>query len=245
MISNSNTEFRTELLKSYQQQFSTSQNQSQQVFLQVLSLLLTVVVGYGFVYTNGGKMDSNIVKGLDSVLAISYAIASLIISFGMLLIFANAHAFRRDQYINAKILREAGLIGNTENDIASHLFLPQYDPAISMKVKIEEWRNYNSQRKINIIKWLFIYLDFIVSWMPNFYNILFFLLAVLHILLPVSLLVNPFDNCVFIISNNLHFPYTIAILFWFLLTSFVYFRLRKFFKRILKSYCIDIANVFI
>lgn len=109
------TETKDELLKSFHEQFAENQNHHQTVFIQFISAVFIVIVGYAIVYTNT-------IKGADFISAtkdkttgehlVSYAIIHLIGSYFLAQIILTllctltmniGYGFRRDQNVNHKI----------------------------------------------------------------------------------------------------------------------------------------------
>lgn len=228
-----NEEIQKELLVSFNQQFAENHNHHQQSFIQVLSVLLTVIIGYGYVFTNGGKMDVSNLKVNDFLLEASFLIASLIINFGLLLIINNAHAFRRDQFVVFKIRKKASLI-NDKNAI----FPPNFDPSKSLNDKTELWKQFKKNGGWKRITIPYRWAHFLVSWMPNFYNILFLVLGILKFLLLLSFLLNPFDHCElsFDFAKCIHWGHLITFIFWALGTSYIFNRLGCFRKSLENLY---------
>jgi hypothetical protein len=48
MCSDKKEEYKQELVKSFHQQFAENQNNHQSTFIQLLSIIITVIVGFGF-----------------------------------------------------------------------------------------------------------------------------------------------------------------------------------------------------
>jgi hypothetical protein len=217
-----------QLMISFHDQFAENQNHHQQSFIQVLSVLLTVIIGYGYVLSNGGDFDQE--YKVDSfLLQTAFVIASIINCFGILVILNNAHAFRRDQFVVSKIRETAGLISDDPNQNSNFIFPSNFNPSKSYLEKKKRWEKYKSKR------WFYQYdvnkrYHFAVSWMPNFYNILFLVLGILHLILFASLLLNPYDNITLDLDRDLNIGWThvFAGAIWLSTSYYVVSRVRHF-----------------
>lgn len=99
------------LLLSFNDQFSTNQNHHQSVFLQFLSAILIVLIGYGFVYVNTGSNseiftlkhvgDQPIYAAFH--LAGTYSISQFILTLLATVVVNIGYGFRRDQKVIYKI----------------------------------------------------------------------------------------------------------------------------------------------
>ncbi len=108
-------ETKDELLKSFHQQFAENQNHHQVVFIQFISAVFVVIIGYVFVYTNTSSdaMFFNVTR--DNVTGehiISYSISDLIGSYFLAQIILTllcsltmniGYGYRRDQNVNYNI----------------------------------------------------------------------------------------------------------------------------------------------
>jgi hypothetical protein len=103
------SETKDELLKSFHQQFAENQNHHQTVFIQFISAVLIVIVGYALVYTNTTSDAGifNVTRDKDQHI-VSYAIIHLVGSFFMaeltltllcILLLNIGYGYRRDQYV--------------------------------------------------------------------------------------------------------------------------------------------------
>lgn len=232
------SDLKKELLISFNQQFAENQNQHQQAFIQVLSVLLTVLIGYGYVFTNGGKLDSETIVVKDFLLEIAFVIAITINGFGILLILNNAHGFRRDQFVVSKIRQQAGLISTGGGDTNLYIFPPTYDPKESYILKNKEWLKFKQKNRITRWAQPFKWLHYSVSWMPNFYNILLLTLAIIHASILASFILNPYDTftLTFNYALNLHWYHLVAVLYWVMTTVYLINRVTYFRKRLEITY---------
>ena len=107
-------ELRKEILTSFHIQFAENQRSNQQLFLKIIGFLGAVVLGFVYVYENHGH-DLN---------KLSYAtlVSEILLSFGAGAVTIISYSFRRDQYVNAKIRKECGVIGK------NRIFPESYNP---------------------------------------------------------------------------------------------------------------------
>ncbi|MEO8948596.1 MAG: hypothetical protein ABI308_09325 [Mucilaginibacter sp.] len=101
-----------DLLRSFHEQFAENQNHHQTVFIQFISAVLAVLVGYGFVYTNTSiSADPFIViRCKEAIISYSlidlvgaYLIAQTILGLLVTLTANIGYGFRRDQFVNFRI----------------------------------------------------------------------------------------------------------------------------------------------
>lgn len=99
------------LLLSFNDQFVTNQNHHQSIFLQFLSAILIVLVGYGFIYANTDSasniFDAKISKDSTSYsvfhLIGAYTICQFILTLLATIVANIGYGFRRDQKVIHKI----------------------------------------------------------------------------------------------------------------------------------------------
>ena len=120
--------------KKFVEQFTIDQYNYQHLFTKILSIFLTVLVGYGYVFTNGYNFDLNesnttLPKVEPEILFYAFAISILILNFGILLICSLAQGFRRDQFVVQKIRLDAGL---------GQVFPNTFCPKVSISNKDQE-----------------------------------------------------------------------------------------------------------
>src|SRR3990172_6735589 len=91
-----------EIVKSFHEQFAQNQNHHQKLFLQVLAVLLTVIVGYEYIYIRIGTKSQELnitIQTLYAFLSLSFYLLSLAIA----LICNMALGYRRDQLVACNI----------------------------------------------------------------------------------------------------------------------------------------------
>jgi hypothetical protein len=227
-----NDKLKYEIMRGFHEQFADNQFKLQQSFIQVLSVILTVLIGYGYVYSNGGTFVFKDIQNYDFTLAFSFCVASLINAFGILLVLSNAHAYRRDQFVVSRIRKKVGLQSVEENDI--NIFPHYFDPAISFNQKLIQYKKSD----LKSFKRLYEFLHYQVSWMPNFYNILVFVLVAFHFGLLISLFLNPNDNFTFVFCfcYDIHWSYVLSFLAWSLLTLYLVERNNSFKRKLARLY---------
>jgi len=231
-------ELKEQLINSFHEQFAQNQNHHQKLFFQILSVIVTVTVGYSYVYTMGGKLPNPELKPSIYLLSLALIISTIVLGLSLVLLCNMAYGFRRDQYVNNRIRKHAKLIHN--ENFKDDIFPKSYDPAWSFNKKMDKYtirlKGMNFLVRITYGAWVWILKR--LSWMPNFHNSLFFMLALIQILLLISYIFNPFDNIV-LFNLNLNFDGTfiITIIAWTLLTGLVlrsqyvfYRKLKELFK---------------
>jgi hypothetical protein len=112
-IEDQKKEMQTNVLKSFYEQFATNQNHHQSLFIQIISAVLVVIIGYGIIYANTSSQakifdvtrhsDGNIVSYSIVHLIGTYAIAEFILVLLGSLILNIGYSFRRDQKVNFNI----------------------------------------------------------------------------------------------------------------------------------------------
>jgi hypothetical protein len=109
MCNDKKEDYKQELVKSIQQQFAENQNYHQSTFIHLLSIILTVIVGYGLALLNFGGTSTN--KDFHLTLfdfTIAFCIEEGILTLGFCLVVSFASGFRRYQFVNATISEKAG-----------------------------------------------------------------------------------------------------------------------------------------
>jgi len=230
-------ELKEELIKSFHEQFAQNQNHHQKLFFQILSVIVTVAVGYSYVYTMGGEIPNSDLKPSIFLLSLALIISTIVLGLSLVLLSNMAYGFRRDQFVNNRIRKQAKLIHN--KDESNDIFPKSYDPAWSFNKKQKEYSR--KLRKmffpIRITYGLWIWVLKRLSWMPNFHNSLFFMLGLIQILLLASYVFNPFDN-ILLFNFDLPFDWTfiITIIIWLILTSLVLRSQSIFYEKLKKLF---------
>lgn len=225
--------FKEELLNSFHTQFAENQNYYQKLFFQILSIIVTVMVGYSYVYTNGGKLDEKELHTSVILLSFVLIISTVVIGLSLILLSNIAYGFRRDQFVINKIREKEGLINNT--DIDKDYFPKHYDPTWSFKNKVTKYDN-----KIANMNWvtkrtwgLWILILKRISWMPNFHNSMYFMLFVIQIMIFFSYLFNPFDTItLFDLSGEISWLFIGTITIWIILNVLVIRSQRVFWNKL-------------
>ncbi|WP_108801902.1 hypothetical protein [Aquimarina sp. Aq107] len=226
-------ELKEELIKSFHEQFAQNQNHHQKLFFQILSVIVTVTVGYSYAYTMGGEIPNTELKPSVFLLSLALIISTIVLGLSLVLLSNMAYGFRRDQYVNNRIRKYAKLIHN-ENE-TKDIFPKSYDPAWSFNKKQEDYseRLKRMALPIRLTYGLWIWILKRLSWMPNFHNYLFFMLGLIQILLLVSYIFNPFDNVIlFNFSEPIEWTFLITIFVWLILTGLVLRSQSVFYKKL-------------
>ena len=164
--------YKEDLTKSFHQQFAENQNKHQSDFIQLLSILLTVIIGFGIAFLNFGSSSTNekVVLSLFDF-SLAFSVAEGILSLGFFLVISNAYGFRRDQLLNSTIRENAKITESTASD-EWKIFPDSFNPRINFNKKL------NEKRKCMMIR-----------WMPDFYVIFSITFLVLQILIGTSYLI--------------------------------------------------------
>lgn len=143
---------------SFHEQFAQNQNHHQKLFLQVLAVLLTVLVGYGYIYIRVGAEKPEFNITIETLYAFLPLLMCLL-SMASALICNMALGFRRDQLMAVNIRMIANVMRKTNEDgldsPADYFFFDSYNP----------------QDKIEVH-----------TWMPEFHMIFFLSLIILKII---------------------------------------------------------------
>ncbi len=146
-------QYKADILKSFNEQFAQNQNNHQNLFVQVVSILLTVLVGFALVTFGEGKPDSGVRISILEFSA-AFSTAEVMLLLGVSLISSLALGFRRDQLINAIIREKAKVTEDTGTLDKWKVFPTSFNPSKRYK-----------EKKHNKERYLFI------KWMPNFHSI--------------------------------------------------------------------------
>ncbi|MCY4150190.1 MAG: hypothetical protein OXF73_12755 [Gammaproteobacteria bacterium] len=97
------SKFAKKLALSFHEQFAQNQNHHQAMFVQVLAVLVTVLVGFGYAYSHLQNGSSDGDKMQPDLLYASFAISMVLLSLAIALIANMAYGFRRDQATAGRI----------------------------------------------------------------------------------------------------------------------------------------------
>lgn len=213
---------KNELLKSFHQQFAENQNHHQKLFFQILTVLVTVIFGYSFVFTSGWELTNSKINQDLFLLSFAFLVSVIVINLSLILLSNMAFGYRRDQFVVSNIRKQSGLICNKDSN--KDIFPLSYDPAWSFKQKQKGFTKI--LHKMNPIC-LFTYgfwvkLVKFLSWMPNFHSYLLFMLSLIQFLIFLSYILNPYNNIsLFDKSLELDWCFTLTLISWLLITSIV------------------------
>ena len=153
-------EFRYDLLKSFHTQFAQNQNHHQNLFIQVVSILLTVIIGFGYTLFNfksTGYSPNFSTIGIFEF-SVAFTISELILTLGVAIVSNMAMGYRRDQLMNAKIREAANITADSANNPSEKnefkIFAISYNPM----------KNYHDKHFSKNRRMFF-------DWMPNFHVI--------------------------------------------------------------------------
>ena len=167
------SKFAEQLALSFHEQFAQNQNHHQRMFVQVLAVLITVLVGFGYAYTglqNGSSDGGNAVNMEFDMLYASLMISMVLLSLAIALIVNMAYGFRRDQTTACRIRVNAGAMMAWDDSDDREIFFPA---------------GYNPVEKTDR------------CWMPEYHNIFFIaLIAIKFVLIFIVI-----DKAIFSIDS--------------------------------------------
>jgi len=105
-----------DIVKSFHEQFAQNQNHHQKLFLQVLAVLLTVLVGFGYLYIRA-NVESKEVKITSETIYVFMSLSFYLLSLSIALISNMALGFRRDQLVacNIRVMTNTMTINTNDN----------------------------------------------------------------------------------------------------------------------------------
>lgn len=227
-----------ELLKSFHEQFADNQNHHQEIFLQVISVIVTAVIGFGYVFTNGGELDENKINPSEHILSIALVLAKVLLTFGFAVLINMGLGYRRDQFVIARIRMREGILRNRISN--QNVFPAGFDPAFSLRLK--RWRLRQAGKKQGFWKWvnpvwMWENCTARLSWMPNFHNFLFMILTAIDLTMVIAFLSNPFDDVVMFDCNaKVNVPYVVASCSWLGMTIYILYRTNDYYHRLARLY---------
>jgi len=115
---NFKNDLKKEMLVGWLSQWAENQRVREQSFLKIIGFLGVVIYGYAYVYHN---------KSSDQEFSLIFIVCEFILTFGSSIILAISYNYRRDQIVNAKILKKADELGSGK------IFPESYDPCYSFK----------------------------------------------------------------------------------------------------------------
>lgn len=195
------------------------------------------MVGYGYIYTNGGKVIEDDLRPSLFLLSWVLIISTIVLGLSLILLCNMAYGFRRDQFVNNRIRKKMMLIHNKNEE--DNIFPKSYDPAWSFNEKTAEYDKKLMQ--MNLIKrytvglWTLMLKRLV--WMPNFHNYLFFMLYLIQLLIFSSYFFNPFDDIVLIDFNlDVNWVFTVTVFMWLILNVLMLRPQVVFYNRLKKLY---------
>ncbi|WP_136464827.1 hypothetical protein [Flagellimonas onchidii] len=230
-------ELKDELIKNFHEQFAQNQNHHQKLFFQILSVIVTVTVGYSYVYTMGGKLPNPDLKPSIFLLSLALIISTIVLGLSLVLLSNMAYGFRRDQFVNNRIREKANLIHNSNSK--DDIFPKSYDPAWSFIRKNKAYKKRLKKLKfpLRYTYGIWVWILMRLSWMPNFHNSLFFMLSLIQILLLISYVCNPFDDIIlFDLGLGINWAFIVTICTWLILTGLVLRSQSVFYRKLKELY---------
>jgi hypothetical protein len=213
-----------ELLKTFHEQFAQNQNHHQNLFIQVVSILLTVIIGFGYTLFNfksTGDNPSFSDIGLFEFTG-AFIVSEIILTLGIALVSNMALGFRRDQFINAKI-REYMKVTESNDQGSLNIFPESYNPL----------KNYYNKFIVNNKA---LGLD----WMPNFHFIFTTILIVMQFLLVIIYLSKLSLNQYFQSKSYFGFQYySLLSIVGFFSVLFSLFLLKYFHRKLRAFYLVN------
>ena len=215
-------DFRHDLLKSFHTQFAQNQNHHQNLFIQVVSILLTVIIGFGYTLFNfksTGYSPNISTIGIFEFSA-AFTISELILTLGIAIVSNMAMGYRRDQLMNTKIREAANLTADSASSPSEknefNIFAISYNP---MKNYYD--KHFNKNKRM------------FFDWMPNFhviFSITFLVIQFLIILIYFTKLsINKY--LMFHINNYFDF-YSLICVIGIILAVISYWIINHFHKKL-------------
>lgn len=113
-----------DIVKSFHEQFAENQNHHQKLFLQVLTILLSVLIGFGYLYVRIDSLKNELNITIETLYW--YLIVSMyLLSLAVAIISNMALGFRRDQLMASNI-RILSNVMNSDND--DNFFFHKFNP---------------------------------------------------------------------------------------------------------------------
>lgn len=219
MCNDKKEEYRQELVKSFHQQFAENQNNHQSAFIQLLSIILTVIIGFGLALLNfGGTSTDKDFKLELFEFTTAFCIAEGILTLGFCLVISYAYGFRRDQFVNATIREKAG-ITEESTELQWQIFPNNYNPKTSFLKK------QNEKEKL-----LFIW------WMPDFHVVFSIAFIFLQLILIVTYTLKSYIANFLFVNSQIDWSsllvFVIGAFFLFITALTLY----RYFKKVKKLY---------
>lgn len=219
MCNDKKEEYRQELVKSFHQQFAENQNNHQSAFIQLLSIILTVIIGFGLAFLNFGGTSTDIDFKLELFeFTTAFTIAEGILTLGFCLVVSYAYGFRRDQFVNA-IIREKAGITEDSTELSWKIFPTNYNPQTSFTKK------QNEKKKL-----LFIW------WMPDFHAIFAIAFMFLQLIIMITYILKSYIANLLFANSQIDwfslFIFVFGVIFF--LISIV--TLNRYFKKLKNLY---------
>ena len=219
MCTDKKEEYRQELVKSFHQQFSENQNNHQSAFIQLLSIILTVIIGFGLALLNFGGTSTD--KDFNLTLfefTTAFCIAEGILTLGFCLVIGYAYGFRRDQFVNATIREKAGITEESTEPLWQ-IFPTNYNPKTSFLKK------HNEKKRL-----LFIW------WMPDFHAIFAIAFMFLHLIIMITYILKSYIANLLFANSQIDWSSLFIFVFGviFFLISIV--TLNRYFKKVKNLY---------
>ena len=221
MCNDKKEEYRQELVKSFHQQFAENQNNHQSAFIQLLSIILTVIIGFGLALLNfGGTSTDKDFKLELFEFTTAFTIAEGILTLGFCLVVSYAYGFRRDQFVNATI-REKAEITDESTKPLWQIFPKEYNP----KTSFLEKQKQKKEKKF-----------LVVSWMPDFHAIFALTFMTLQTIIMVLYIMKCCKTNLLFINTKVDWYSLFTFVFgaiFFLITAFT---MQGYFKKVKNLY---------
>ena len=219
MCNDKKEDYKQELVISFHQQFAENQNNHQSTFIQLLSIILTVIVGFGLALLNFGGTSTD--KDFHLKLfefTTAFCIAEGILTLGFCLVISYAYGFRRDQFVNATIREKAGI---TEESTESRwqIFPTNYNPKTSFLKK------QNEKKKL-----LFIW------WMPDFYVVFSIAFIFLQLILMIIYTLKSYIAKYLFVNSQIDWSSLIVFILGVAFLSISFVALKRYFKKVKRLY---------
>ena len=143
------SEIRKELLVGFHRQFAENQRAREGAFLRLLTFFGVLLAAYAVMLQGVLGIEQNTIHPRQ--VQLFQILISLLLLSGSWVVVTISNNFRRDQYVNVRIRKACGLVGDDE------VFPSSYDPQAGLR----RWGLW--------------------AWMPDFFLIFFWLFAMLQL----------------------------------------------------------------
>lgn len=206
--------YKQDLVKSFHEQFALNQNNHQTAFIQLLSIILSALIGFGYAFIKFNyKLDEKVFNLNLLDFTSIFVLSEIVLMFGLLLTLNFAYSFRRDQFVNAIIREKAEITEDSECYLG--VFPVSFNPKKSF---IEENKKH-------------------LSWMPDFHVNFAIIFITFQALIILGYFFKLIERGLLFNGNSIDVKSVIIFIFGVGFVSVMsVFKIVKYYKRIKKVY---------